>query len=82
MQPGTITAVSASSLQGAYRPQARIYYHHTRHGVCYLTLTKPLRCRSRARAVSLAREWINSPEFESLAKEARDRIAANPDNTI
>ena len=82
MTPGTITPVSAGTKQGVFRPQVRVYYHHARHGICFETLTKPLRCRSRARAVSLAKEWINSPDFSEVLSDAFARISANPDNKV
>lgn len=82
MTPGKITPVSAGTLQGVFRPQARIYYKNARHGILFETLTKPLRCRSRKRAVDLAREWIKTPEFTAEAAAVRARIASNPDNEI
>lgn len=82
MTPGTITPVSAGTLQGIFRPQARIYYRNERHGVLFETLTKPLRCRSRKRAVQLAREWIKTPEFAAELDAAKQRILANPENEM
>jgi len=82
MRPGQITAVSAGSLQGVYRPQARIYYRNARYGVLFETLTKPVRCRKRSRAIQLAREWIKTPEFLAEVDAIRGRLAANPENEI
>jgi len=82
MKPGTITAVSAGTLQGVFRPQARIYYSNAKHGICCETISKKLRCRSRKRAVELAREWINTPEFAAELEVVKNRIAANPENQI
>lgn len=82
MNPGTLTTVSAGSLQGIYRPQVRFYYHNARHGLLFQTFTKPLRCRSRARAITLAKEWMRTGEFAAILSEAKDRIGADPENTI
>lgn len=82
MTPGTITPVSAGTKQGVYRPQVRVYYHNKRYGILFETLTKPLRCKSRDRAVSIAKEWIKSPEFPNILSGAFARISANPDNKV
>ena len=82
MKPGKITAVSAGSLQGVYRPQARIYYHNARHGILCETLTKPIRCRSRSRAIELAKQWMQTPEFAAEIDAVRVRISANPENQL
>lgn len=82
MKPGKISPVSAGTLQGVYRPQARVYYHNARHGILFETLTKPLRCRSRKRAVELARDWIESAEFATEVVALKERILANPENSF
>ena len=82
MKPGTVTAVSCGSLQGIYRPQVRFYYHNERHGILFKTMTKPHRCRSRARAITLAKEWMRTQEFKAVLSETKARIAANKENTI
>lgn len=76
MKPGTLTAVSCGSLQGIYRPQVRVYYQNEKHGILYETLTKPLRCRSRSRAIKLAKEWMRTEEFDAVLIKTKARIAA------
>lgn len=82
MTPGTITTVSAGTRQGIYRPQVRLYYHHTKHGILFETLTMPLQCKSRKRAIEVAKEWIKTPDFEERLEFVKERIASNPDNTL
>ena len=82
MEPGTITAVSFGTLQGVYRPQARVYYRNAKYGVCFETITKPLRCKSRAIAVKLAKEWIKTEEFDTLLNGVLLKISENPDNEV
>jgi len=79
---GQITAVSAGTLQQVFRPQIRVYYHNERYGVLCETLTKPLRCRSRKRAVELAKLWIKSDDGQRAIKQKQYEIAANPENRI
>ena len=82
MTPGTITFVSAGSRQGVYRPQVRLYYHNARHGICFETMTRPIRCRSRDRAINLAKDWAKTVEFDAMIKAARQHIASNPENQV
>jgi len=82
MTPGTITAVSAGTMQGIYRPQVRVYYHNDKYGILFSTLTKPLRCRSRARAVARAKEWMKTDEFASLLDGEKAKIMSQGGNTI
>jgi len=82
MTPGTITAVSAGTLQGVYRPQVRIYYHNDKYGILFVTLTKPLRCRSRAKAIARAKEWMKTDEFEALLREEKEKILSDGRNSL
>lgn len=70
------------TLQGVFRPQMRVYYHNDRHGLLFETLTKPIRCRSRKRAIALAKEWKASPEGIAEIDAAMKRITSNTENTI
>lgn len=81
-KPGQITAVSAGTLQQVFRPQIRIYYHNEKYGILCETLEKPLRCRSRKRAVELAKIWIGSEDGQRAIKQKQYEIAANPENRI
>ena len=82
MKPGTVTAVSAGTKQGIYRPQLRVYYHNARHGVLFQTLEKRIRCGSRKRAIQLAKEWMASPEGIDAIKVAKAVICENSENTL
>jgi hypothetical protein len=82
VKPGQVTAVSAGTLQGVYRPQVRVYYHNKRFGVLFETITKKVRCRSRVRAIQLAKEWIRSAEGTAAIDEAKARILANSENSV
>jgi len=82
MKPGKVTAVSSGTLQGVYRPQARVYYYNARHGILFETLTKKVRCRSRARAVQLAKEWIKTPDFSDEMDAVKQRILSNLENQV
>lgn len=82
MTPGKLTPVSAGTLQGVFRPQVRFYYHNARHGICFETITKPLRCRSRARAVKLAKEWMETEEFNAALNEVKARVLSHEGNSF
>ena len=82
MMPETITAVSAGTKQGFYRPQVRVYYHNDKYGILFVTLTKPLRCRSRARAIARAKEWMKTDQFANLLDDEKAKISAQTENTI
>ena len=75
MKHGTVTPVSCGTLQGIYRPQVRVYYETGRHGILFETLTKSLRCRSRKRAVQLAREWIKTDECRAQIAAVLRRVS-------
>ena len=77
-----MSAVSAGTLQGVFRPQVRVYYSNSKYGLLYETLTKRIKCRSRARAIQLAKEWMRSEEFSPVLDEAIQRITSNPENRI
>ena len=82
MKPGAITAVSAGTLQGVYRPQVRVYYRNARYGILYETLEKRIRCRSRKRAIQLAKDWMKEPDGIEAISEAKARIVSNPENSL
>jgi len=82
MTPGSITAVSAGTMQGIYRPQVRVYYHNDKYGILFATLTKPLRCRSRARAIARAKEWMKTDDFANLLDAEKAKILSQTGNTI
>ena len=82
MKPGTVTVVSAGTKQGIFRPQLRLYYQNKRHGTVFETLTKPYRCRTRARAIELGREWRESPEGKEAIALLIERLSSDPDNIL
>ena len=82
MKPGTITTVSAGTLQGIYRPQVRIYYRNATYGVLFETLEKRIRCRSRKRAIQLAKEWMKDPSGIEAISEAKAQIVSNQENSL
>ena len=82
MKPGKITFVSAGTLQGVYRPQVRVYYHNARYGILYETVEKRIRCRSRKRAIQLAKDWMKEPDGIVAISEAKARITSNPENSL
>ena len=82
MKPGQITCVSAGTLQGVYRPQVRVYYRNARHGILFEMIEKPIRCRSRKRAIELAQQWINEPDGIEAINETKARIVSNEENSL
>ena len=82
MNPGKITFVSAGTLQGVYRPQVRVYYRNDRHGILFETIEKRIRCRSRKRAIELAKQWANEPDGIEAINQIKARITRNPENSL
>jgi hypothetical protein len=82
MKAGAVTPVSAGTLQGAYRPQLRVYYHNAKYGILFQTLEKRIRCKSRKRAIQLAKEWMSSAEGATEIANAQAKIAENPENLL
>jgi len=58
--PNQITACAASSLQGVYRPEIRVYaaVPHPRYGLLPASYFFRGRTRSRQAALATARDWI------------------------
>ena len=83
MTPGQITITSAGTFPGpVFRPTMRVYYEHARHGVLFEEVVKPLRCRSRKRAIEVGREWRKSDDGLEALRDLFARIAASSENTI
>ena len=82
IKPGKITVTSYGTMQGVFRPTMRAYYHNERHGILFEEITKPIRCRSRKRAVELGKVWRKSPEGVEVLRKIFDLIASRAGNTI